>query len=60
MGADPKAVVDPQRRVRGIAGLRVVGASVMPTTTSGNTNAATIMRRVGGGTHSESIMSRRL
>ncbi len=43
MGSDPDAVVDPQLRVKGIGGLRVVDASVMPTTTSGNTNAATIM-----------------
>jgi choline dehydrogenase len=45
MGAmnDPTAVVDPQLRVRGVTGLRVADASVMPTITSGNTNAATIM-----------------
>ena len=43
MGSDPEAVVDPSLRVRGVAGLRVVDASVMPTTTSANTNAATIM-----------------
>ncbi|WP_454648694.1 GMC family oxidoreductase [Bradyrhizobium liaoningense] len=43
MGSDPESVVDPQLRVRGIAGLRVIDASVMPTPTSGNTNAASIM-----------------
>jgi choline dehydrogenase len=41
--ADPGAVVDAALRVRGIAGLRVVDASVMPTIVSGNTNAAAIM-----------------
>ncbi|MBL8338416.1 MAG: GMC family oxidoreductase N-terminal domain-containing protein, partial [Rhodoferax sp.] len=40
---DPMAVVDPQLRVRGIQNLRVVDAGVMPTITSGNTNAPTLM-----------------
>lgn len=43
MGAGPDAVVDPQLRVHGVDGLRVVDASVMPTITSGNTNSPVIM-----------------
>jgi choline dehydrogenase len=41
--SDPMAVVDDQLRVRGIAGLRIADASIMPTLTSGNTNAPSIM-----------------
>jgi choline dehydrogenase len=43
MGEDPRAVVDSRLRVHGIDGLRVIDASVMPTLTTGNTNAPTIM-----------------
>jgi choline dehydrogenase-like flavoprotein len=41
--SDPLAVVDERLRVMGVKGLRVIDASVMPTITSGNTNAPTMM-----------------
>ena len=43
MGNDPMAVVDDQLRVHGVERLRVADASIMPTQSSGNTNAPTIM-----------------
>jgi choline dehydrogenase len=52
MGTDERAVVDPQLRVRGIEGLRVADASIMPSITGGNTNAPAMMI----GEHCASIM----
>jgi choline dehydrogenase len=52
MGVDERAVVDPQLRVRGIEGLRVADASIMPSIVGGNTNAASMMI----GEHAAKIM----
>ena len=43
MGSDNHSVVDPEFRVRGVDGLRVIDASIMPTITSANTNAPTLL-----------------
>jgi len=51
MGCDRQAVVDPQLRVNGVHKLRVIDASVMPTITAANTNAATLMIAEKGASH---------
>ena len=53
MGTDDRAVVDPELRVRGIEGLRVADASIMPSITGGNTNAPAMMI----GEHCASLMT---
>jgi choline dehydrogenase len=53
MGSDENAVVDPRLRVRGIEGLRVADAAIMPTITGGNTNAPAMMI----GEHAAAIMT---
>lgn len=51
MGTDPMSVVDPETRVHGIGGLRVIDSSIMPTITNGNLNAPTIMIGEKGADH---------
>jgi choline dehydrogenase-like flavoprotein len=53
MGTDDRAVVDPELRVRGIDGLRVADASIMPSITGGNTNAPAMMI----GEHAASLLT---
>ncbi|NUR59747.1 MAG: FAD-dependent oxidoreductase [Catenulispora sp.] len=53
MGVDERAVVDPALRVRGVEGLRVADASIMPTIVGGNTNAAAMMI----GEHAAALMA---
>jgi choline dehydrogenase-like flavoprotein len=54
MGTDDRAVVDPELRVRGIDGLRVADASIMPSIPGGNTNAPAMMI----GEHAAHLMAR--
>ena len=54
MGVDERAVVDPELRVRGVDGLRVADASIMPSVTGGNTNAPAMMI----GEHAATLMLR--
>jgi len=51
MGRDPMAVVDPELRVQGVAGLRVIDSSIMPFITNGNLNAPTVMIGEKGADH---------
>lgn len=51
MGTDAMAVVDPETRVHGVRGLRVIDSSIMPTITNGNLNAPTIMIGEKGADH---------
>jgi choline dehydrogenase len=51
MGSDARSVVDPELRVRGVEGLRVIDASVMPMVTSANTNAPSLMIGEKGAAH---------
>jgi choline dehydrogenase len=51
MGSDERSVVDPELRVRGVAALRVIDASVMPEMVSTNTNAAAVLIGEKGAHH---------
>jgi choline dehydrogenase-like flavoprotein len=57
MGSDRAAVVDTDLKVKGLEGLRVIDASVMPALISGNTNAASIMIGEKG---ADAVLGRRL